>query len=70
MGVSSIADGGNMNLIQWIIGTPQQAPDLSGLAILERARLYLERYGEGKNFEYVRARQILTMAQARVRAEL
>lgn len=53
-----------MRFINWLLGRTEL--DLSGLTILENARQYLERYGDGRNQEYTRARQILIQARVRV----
>ena len=53
-----------MRFINWLLGRTE--PDLSGLEILEHARVYLEQYGEGRNHEFSRARQILIHARARI----
>ena len=54
-----------MRFIDWLLGR-QTELDLSGLTILEHARVYLEQYGEGRNQEFSRARNILIQARARI----
>ena len=58
-----------MNFLRWIFGRTKPL-DVSGIAILDHARKYLEQYGRGRNFEYDRARQILALARERVINEL
>jgi hypothetical protein len=58
-----------MKFIKWLFAV-SPPPDLSGVETLDRARQYLERYGEGKNQEYTRARAILIQARKRVLTEL
>ena len=53
------------HFIQWLFNR-QPEIDLSGLTILEHARVYLEQYGEGRNQEFSRARNILIQARARI----
>jgi len=58
-----------MNFLRWILGWSEPL-DVSGIAILDHARKYLEQYGRGKDFEYDRARMILGLARERVINEL
>ena len=53
-----------MRFINWLLGRTEL--DLSGLEILEHARVYLEQYGEGRNQEFSRARNILIQARVRI----
>ena len=57
-----------MGFLKRIFGKPE--PDLSGLAILASAEQYLAQFGEGRNLEYARARQILALAQYRILNQL
>jgi len=55
-----------MNRFLTWLREPETTADISGLDILDHARVYLEQYGDGRNQEYTRARQILIQARVRI----
>lgn len=57
-------------IIDLLTGPALKPIDLGAVTILQRARIYLEQYGDGQNNEYIRARHILALAEQRVMSEV